>query len=131
MAVSAEVGLSSDRLREPTAWHVRVELRNQGDEPLRLSTATMFGPVSFEVLGAADRRVPLGPPPTPPGDLTAGVRTIEPGGCIPLEFHGDELFPNAPEPGRYRLRFAAQAPGVDDTWEGRIISPWVEFTVPG
>jgi hypothetical protein len=131
VALSATVGLSSEDLRQPTAWGVRVELHNDGSEPVRLSTATMLGPVSFEVVDAGDRCVPLGPPPTPPTDLAADVRTIEPGASLRLEFYGDELFADTPAPGSYRLRFAGHAPGVGDTWEGSIISPWVAFTVTG
>jgi hypothetical protein len=129
MALSAAVELSSAELGHPALWTVRVALRNDGPEPVRLSTATMLGPVSFEVLDPGGSPVRLGPPPTPPADLAAGLATIEPGGSLPLDYYGDELFPDAPPDGRYRLRFAAQAPAVGDAWEGRIESPWVEFDV--
>jgi hypothetical protein len=131
VALSATVGLSSEQLTQPAAWDIHVELRNDGPEPVRLSTATMLGAVSFEIVDAAERRVPLGPPPTPPTDLAAGARTIEPRASLPLDFRGDELFVDAPAPGSYRLRFAGQAPGVGDTWGGRIVSPWVDFEVTG
>ena len=131
MALSASVGLSSEQLEQPTVWDIHVELHNDGSEPVRLSTATMLGAVSFEVVDADEQPVPLGPPPTPPGDLTAGVTTIEPGASLALEFHGDELFANAPAPGRYRLRFAGRAPALGDTWAGSIVSPWAAFTVSG
>jgi hypothetical protein len=131
VALSATVGLSSEQLNQPAIWDIHVELHNDGPEAVRLSTATMLGTVSFEVVDATERRMPLGPPPTPPIDLAAGVRTIEPGASLPLDFRGNELFADAPAPGSYRLRFAGHAPGVDDTWEGRIVSPWVSFTVAG
>ena len=131
MALSATVALSSGQLTQPAIWDIRVELHNDGPGAVRLSTATMLGAVSFEVVDAAERRMPLGPPPTPPSDLAAGATTIEPGASLPLEFRGDELFADAPTPGSYRLRFAGHAPGVGETWEGRIVSPWVAFTVTG
>lgn len=129
MALTATVALSSQELKHPALWSLHVEIRNDGDEPLRLSTATMFGAVSFEVHDFTDRRVPLGPPPAPPLDLASGITTIEPGGSLALDYHGDELFAEAPAPGSYRLRFAGHAPAVDEAWEGRIVSPWVEFDV--
>ncbi len=129
MALSATVALSSQELGQPVAWHVRVELHNDASQPVRLSTATMLGAVSFEVVDGADRQVPLGPPPTPPDDLAASTTTIESGGSLVLDFHGDELFADPPSPGSYRLRFTGRAPAVGDSWEGRIVSPWVAFTV--
>jgi hypothetical protein len=129
VALSATVALSGVALDQPTAWGIRVELHNHGSEPVRLSTATMLGAVSFEVVDGTDRRVPLGPPPTPPDDLAGSTTTIEPGGSLVLDFRGNELFPDAPGPGSYKLRFAGHAPAVGDSWEGRIVSPWVAFTV--
>ncbi len=129
MALSATVALSSDELTQPAAWDIRVELHNEGPDPVRLSTATMLGGVSFEVVDGADRRVPLGPPPMPPDDLGASTTTIESGTSLLLEFHGNELFADAPAPGSYKLRFAGHAPAVGDNWQGRIVSPWVPFTV--
>ena len=120
MALSASVEPASRQLEHPALWDLRVEIRNDGSEPVQLATATMLGPVSFEVVDATGARVPLGPPPVPPTDPQAGASTVEPGASLILEFHGDELFPDAPPPGRYRLRFA---------WDGRVESPWVEFEV--
>jgi hypothetical protein len=129
VGLTAAVALSSEQLDHPSLWDIHVELRNDGPEPLRLSTATMHGAVSFEVVDAAGRRVPLGPPPVPPADLAAGLTTIGPGATLSLRFHGDELFADAPPPGRYELRFAARAPAVDGAWEGLIVSPWRAFSV--
>jgi hypothetical protein len=91
----------------------------------------MLGGVSFEVVDSVGGRVPFGPPPVPPADLAADITTIEPGAALSLDFRGDELFPETPPPGTYRLRFAAQAPAVDDAWSGPIVSPWVPFAVGG
>jgi hypothetical protein len=129
VALSATVALSSDELTQPAAWDIRVELHNEGPDPVRLSTATMLGGVSFEVVDGADRRVPLGPPPMPPDDLAASTTTIESGTSLLLEFRGNELFADAPAPGSYKLRFAGHAPAVGENWQGRIVSPWVTFTV--
>jgi hypothetical protein len=129
VALTATIAPSSPHLNDPSAWSLRVDLRNDGVATARVATATMLGPVSFEVVDEAGSRVPLGPPPLPPQDLGAGVETIEPGASLTLHFHGDELFPDAPAPGRYRVRFAAQAPAVEDAWSGLIESPWVSFSV--
>src|SRR5262249_32277926 len=120
---------SSPHLNDPSAWSLRVDLRNDGVATARVATATMLGPVSFEVVDEAGSRVPLRPPPLPPPGPGAGVRTSGPGPALTLHFHGDELFPDAPAPGRYRVRFAAHAPAVEDAWSGLIASPWVSFSV--
>ena len=127
MALSATVELSAGRLQHPALWEVRVRLHNPSGEPVRFSTATMLAPVSFQVTGPDGRAVPLGPPPVPPSDLAAGLTTLGPGESLELSFAGDELLPDAPPPGHYRLRFAARAPAVEGAWNGTIESPWVEF----
>jgi hypothetical protein len=127
VALSAAVELSAARLPHPALWEVRVRLHNAGGEPVRFSTATMLAPVSFQVAGLDGRAVPLGPPPVPPSDLAAGLTTLGAGESLELRFAGDELLPDAPPPGRYRLRFAARAPTVQGAWSGTIESPWVEF----
>jgi hypothetical protein len=129
VALTATIAPSSPDLNDPSAGSLRVDVRNDGVATARVATATMLGPVSFEVVDEAGTRVPLGPPPLPPQDLGAGMATIEPGASLTLHFHGDELFPDAPAPGRYRVRFAAQAPAVEDAWSGLIESPWVSFSV--
>jgi hypothetical protein len=131
VALTATLELSSEQLTDPALWRLRVEVRNDGSRPVRISTATMLGGVSFEVIDAEGARVPRGPPPVPPPDLAAEIMTIEPGAALSLDFRGDELFPEAPASGRYRLRFAAQAPAVEDAWSGPIVSPWVPFVVGG
>jgi hypothetical protein len=35
--------------------------------------------------------------------------------------------PASGSPGRYRIRFAASAPPLEDAWAGTVESPWVEF----
>jgi hypothetical protein len=127
VALSATVELSGERLQHPTLWEVLVRLHNAGGEPVRFSTATMLAPVAFELTDLDGRAVPLGPPPVPPSDLAAGIREISPGASIELRFAGDELLPDAPPRGRYRLRFAGRAPAVAGAWSGTIESPWVEF----
>ena len=127
MALSATVELSDDRLEHPALWEVRVRLHNGGEEPVRLSTATLLGPVSFELTDAKGDAVPLGPPPVPPSDLAAGLETIGAGESLELRFAGDELLPEAPPAGRYRLRFAGRTPAVEGAWSGTIVSPWVDF----
>ena len=129
MALTATLTLSSAELEHPALWDLHVALHNDCTATVRLSTATMLGSVCFEVQDCEGAAVPLGPPPVPPSDLSAGMVTIGPGSSQPLLFHGDELFADAPPPGRYRLRFAGNAPAVDDAWSGSIESPWVEFEV--
>jgi len=129
VALTASVALPDERFTHPALWRLSVDIRNDGDEAVRLSTATMLGGVSFEIVDADGRPVPPGPPPVPPTNLAAGMTTINPGGSLTLEFHGDELFPDAPVPGRYKLRFAAKAPPVEGAWSGPIVSPWVPLDV--
>ena len=50
MALSATVALSSGQLTQPDIWDIHVELHNDGPGAVRLSTATMLGAVSFEVV---------------------------------------------------------------------------------
>jgi hypothetical protein len=129
MALSATVDLSAPQLGAPADWRLHVAVRNDDEAPARLTTATLLGPVAFEVQDAGGTPVALGPPPMPPDDLAAGLVTLEPGGTLTLEFHGDELLADPPPPGRYRLRFAARAPAVEDAPETDIVSPWVPFAV--
>lgn len=129
MSVTAEIEPSADQLDEPWAWHVGVRLRNDGEQPVRLSTATMLGPVSFELVDASGQPVPLGPPPVPPGDLEAGSTTIAPGATVRLDYRGDELFAQPPPSGLYRLRFVGPAPRLEEARSGRIESPWVDLTI--
>jgi hypothetical protein len=129
VALTAEIEPSAERLDDPWAWHVSVRLHNDGDQAVRLSTATMLGPVSFELVDAEGRPVALGPPPVPPADLHAGLTTIGAGETATLDYRGDELVAETPPPGPYRLRFAGQAPPIADAWSGRIESPWVDVAV--
>src|SRR5262249_26104014 len=122
-ALTATIAPSSPHLNDPPAWSRGVDRGNDGVATARVATATMLGPVSFEVVDEAGARVPLGPPPLPPQDLGAGIETIEPGASLTLHFHGDELFPDAPAPRRYRGRLAAQAPAVGDAWRGLLAAP--------
>ena len=130
MALTAELEPSSARLEHPALWETRVVLRNDGDRPVRVSTVALAGPVSFELVDDAGRRVSLGPPPVPPADLGEQIETIPPGEALTLVYHGDELLPDSPAPGRYGLRFVGRFPDVDGTWSGRIESPWVQVEVP-
>jgi hypothetical protein len=127
MEVSAELKLSTPRVEEPADWELEVQLRNESQQPVRLSTATMRGSVAFEVADESGARVPLGPPPIPPHDLAAGLVELEPGGTLALRFRGNELLGSPPPPGRYRVRFAASAPPLDDAWSGTVESAWAEF----
>jgi hypothetical protein len=129
MALSATVDLSSPELGAPADWRLRVAVRNDDDIPARLTTATLLGPVAFEVVDADGAPVALGPPPMPPDDLAADLVTLEPNGTLTLEFHGDELLADPPPPGRYRLRFAGRTPEVGDAPATEIVSPWVPFAV--
>jgi hypothetical protein len=129
VALTAEIEPSAGQLDEPWAWHVGVRLRNDGEQPVRLSTATMLGPVSFELVDDGGRPVPLGPPPVPPDNLEAGLTTIAPGDTARLDYRGDELLAQSPPPGRYRLRFVGHAPPLGEAWSGRLESPWVDLTV--
>jgi hypothetical protein len=108
---------------------VVISIANGGSEPLNLSTATFAPSLALEVTDAGGRRLPLGPPPMPPADLSATVTTIDPGGALSLSYSAGEMFPGGPEPGRYRLRFATEVPAVDGAWAGRIESEWLEFSL--
>jgi hypothetical protein len=119
VALTAELEPSSPRLEHPALWRVRVVVRNEGDESVRIPTALLAGPLSFELVDAAGRPVPLGPPPVPPADLAAETTSVPPGESITLEYHGDDLLPDSPPAGRYQLRFTA----------ARIESPWVDLEV--
>jgi hypothetical protein len=126
--LSAAVTASSEHVQRPSQWHLDVEIRNDGPEPVRFSAATMLGSVAFEVADDAGRPFPLGPPPMPPADLRSSLVTLDPGSSTSLRFRGDELMPTPPPPGRYRVRFAATTPQVNDAWAGRIESPWIQFS---
>ena len=126
MALTAGLTISDGGLGDPAHWHLDVLIRNEGPEPVTFSTATMLGSVAFELLDDRGRRVPLGPPPMPPADLATGLVELEPGASLPLRFQGNELLPDAPPPGRYRVRFAGTAPPLDGAWAGCIESPWVD-----
>lgn len=119
MALRAAVVPAGDRLD--------VEIVNEGDEPVRFSTATMLGSAAFELRDDVGRPVPLGPPPMPPADLAAGLVTLAPGGSTTLSFRRADLLPDGPPPGRVRVRFAAGAPPLEGAWSGRVESPWVEL----
>ena len=119
MALTAALEPSSPRLEQPALWQVRVLLRNEGDEPTRIATAGFAAPLSFELVDDAGRPVALGPPPVPPSDLDASAATVGAGETLTLDYHGDELLPDAPPPGRYRLRFVSE----------RVESPWIELDV--
>jgi hypothetical protein len=129
VALTAAVAASDDRLGSPADWRLHVLIRNDGSEAVSLSTSTMIGSVAFELRDEHGRQLPLGPPPMPPSDLTRGLVVLPPDGALPLEFRGDELLPETPPEGRYRLRFAGSAPPLEGAWSGRIESPWVEFVV--
>ena len=119
MALRAAVRFAGDR--------IEVEIANEGREPVRFSTATMVGSVAFEVRDADGRPLPLGPPPTPPADLRAGLVTLAPGESTTLRVHRAGLLPGGAPAARARLRFAADAPPLEGAWSGRVESPWVEL----
>ena len=119
MALSAALEPSSPRLEHPSLWQVRVLVRNDGDEPACVATAGLAAPLSFELVDDAGRPVALGPPPVPPADPDAGAETVGAGETLTLDYHGDELLPDAPPPGRYRLRFVT----------GGLESPWILLEV--
>jgi hypothetical protein len=119
VALTAALEPSSPRLEQPALWHVRVLLRNEGDAPVRIATAGLAAPLSFELVDDAGRAVALGPPPVPPSDLEASAAMVEAGETLTLDYHGDELLPDAPAPGRYLLRFVADG----------LESPWIELDV--
>ena len=123
MALTAELEPSSSRLEQPALWQARVVLRNEGGEPVRIPTALLAAPLAFELVDAAGRPAALGPPPVPPADLEASTRTVAPGESLTLDYHGNELLPDVPPPGSYRLRFAADAAGE------RLESPWIDLDV--
>jgi hypothetical protein len=106
---------------------IEVKIANDGPEPVRFSTATMLGSAAFDAQDAEGRPVPLGPPPTPPADLAAGMVTLAPAESATLRFRLADLLPNGPPPGRHRLRFAADAPPLQGAWSGRLESPWVDL----
>ena len=120
MALTAELEPSSLRLEHPALWQVRVVVRNEGDQSVRIPSALLAGALAFELVDPAGRPVPLGPPPVPPADLAADTATVRAGESLTLEYPGDELLPDSPPSGLYRLRFAA----------GGIESPWVDLEVP-
>ena len=64
-----------------------------------------------------------------PREYEDALVVVPPDGTLPLDFRGDELLPDPPPAGRYRLRFAGTAPWLESAWSGRIESPWVEFVV--
>jgi hypothetical protein len=125
MGPSAAVSTSEDQ----DGLIVKVVITNGDAGPLRLCTATFAPSLALEVTDAAGVPVPLGPPPMPPSDLESYTATIEPGGSLPVSYTGAEIFPGGIPAGRYKLRFAASIPAIDDAWSGPIISDWVAFTV--
>jgi hypothetical protein len=108
---------------------VHVVIANDDSAPVKLCTATFAPALALEVTDAAGERVPLGPPPTPPADLSAYTVTIEGGGTLDFMWSGTEVFPNGLAPGSYRLRFVTQVPPVEGGWSGELSSAPTEFTV--
>jgi hypothetical protein len=104
---------------------LRVVLRNDDDAPVTFSTAAMVGSPAFELVDEAGRPVPLGPPPTPPADLRAGLVTLAPGGTTALAFDLMALLPDGVGAGGHRLRFAGTAPPLEGAWSGCVLSPWI------
>ena len=125
MGLSAAVSVIGDG----DAPAVHVAIANDDPGPVKLCTATLAPSLALEVTGAGGERVPLGPPPTPPADLSAYTVTIEGGGTLDFTWPGTEVFPSGLPPGSYRLRFAAQVPPVEGGWTGDLASDWTEFTV--
>lgn len=123
MALTATVGPAGER--------VDVEIANEGEEPVRFSTATMLGSAAFDLADADGRPVPLGPPPMPPSDLAAGLLTLAPGATTTLSYRRGDLLPDGLPAGRHRLRFAAVAPPLEGAWSGRVESPWIELPEEG
>ena len=110
----------------PAGDGVEVEIANGGADPIRFSTATMLGSAAFDLADADGRPVPLGPPPMPPSDLTAGLVTLAPGESTTLRYRLGDLLPDGPGSGR-RLRFAAAAPPLEGAWSGALESAWLEL----
>ena len=52
MELTATVALSSAVLEHPALWEIHVEIRNDGDEPRRLVTATLLGRDGGEQIAA-------------------------------------------------------------------------------
>jgi hypothetical protein len=115
VAVSAVVEVSGDALR--------VVVRNDGGDAVRIPRSLLFPGLAFEVVGADGRELPLGPPPVPPADLDAETATLGPGETLALAYRTKELFAGDPPGGRHRLRFAV------DASPARIESPWVDLVV--
>ena len=107
---------------------LQVRIANDGDAPVRFSTATLLGPVAFEIVDASGERVPAGPPPMPPSDLESEALTLAPGESTTLSFSGRELFGDTPPAGPHRVRFAGHTPPLQDpdAYAGPISSAWVD-----
>ena len=113
MAVSAALGWEGDELE--------ATLRNDGDEPVRFSTAFLLPSIAFEVVDAAGARVPAGPPPVPPEDPGATMAELAPGHSLSIFYARSEL------PAGARVRFVGVAPEVPGAWSGTITSDWIDF----
>jgi hypothetical protein len=109
---------------EVESGRLRVSLRNEAAEPVRISRAVLAPSLAFEVRGEDGNPLAVGPPPVPPADLDAEATTLAPGESLELDYTTRELFAGEPPPGRYRVRFAVDASAPDAT---RIESPWVEL----
>lgn len=130
MALSVALTSADALLREPGDWRVEATLVNNGTEAVRVPTVLLAAPLVFELVHADGTPVPLGPPPVPPHDLAGSLRCVAPGATLTLGYPGHELLPEAPAPGRYRLRFATTLPEVGaDAWSGELVSDWIALEV--
>ena len=130
MALSVALRPAATVLRTLEDWRVEAVLVNDGTEDVRVATALLAAPLVFELVRADGTPVVLGPPPVPPGDVAGSLRAVTPGATLTLGYAGHELLPDAPAPGRYRLRFATALPDVGgDAWSGALISDWIGLEV--
>ena len=130
MALSIALTPTDTVLRELGDWRVDAALLNDSTEAVRVATALLAAPLVFELVHADGTPVTLGPPPVPPDDVAGSLRTVAPGATLTLGYAGHELLPDAPPPGRYRLRFAATLPELGTgAWSGDLVSAWIGLEV--
>lgn len=128
--MKVELKLSPACVADVNELTVTAHVRNTGTTSVRLNTLLLPYPsLMLQVRDATGKRVPLGPPPVPPGDDGSGRHELAPGQELTFEYGNP--FGAAPAPGEYEMRFFHEVRSTRETgdWRGTLESGWLPFEV--